>query len=270
MLASIQDYIHFWQLPLLLLLAVGWLWGGGSLLLKSLKKNNYPKRIKLGNCVLYMMLAGAVSVIAAAVFFMVFKTLGGFSMMIVGGFISLIIMITVIFLVIYAMLELPLKKSVLVSSIPVSAVICLLLLVVMASLIPARIARKADLKRGYCQRNLSMLHDRLANYQIQFGKPSDSLKTLIEKDWALPKDLICPGNEDISIGYFYYPQRTIGRNEVSRKILACDWKENHPRGRNVLYINGNIEWLNEKELGEVFALDENKMFQQALMAAEKK
>jgi hypothetical protein len=153
--------------------------------------------------------------------------------------------------------------------VPVSAVICLLLLVATASLVPARIARAAEIKRGFCQRNLSLLHDRLANYQIQFGKPSDSLKTLLDREWALPKDLICPGNEELSIGYFYYPERTIGRNEVSRKILACDWKESHSGGRNVLYANGNIEWLNEKELEAAFALDQNKMFHQALVAAEK-
>ena len=265
-----RDYFFpLHQIPLVVLLMVGWLWGGSWLLLRSLKKRGYPKRIKLGNCVLIMLLCGFCGVLAAGVTFLLVNSFGGgLAIKAVGAGAGLVMLVVVSLLVVYAMLELSLGKAIKAAALPMVAVMALMGVVGAAAGTPAYFWRHANRKRELCQNRLFYLHRGLLQYQQAYSEPATAVEALLEKNIVGKESVLCPGPEGEAGEYFYFPGRVIGGGEKTEKLLACDVGGNHGGGRNVLFVNGEARWCKDKEFQGLLELPENKDFADALRKTE--
>lgn len=250
-----------------------WVYVGGLLLLKSVKKRDYPKRITLSRCILILLFAGAGGSIGGIVFFFLIKNVGVYmdaNLKILGGLVGAVVMIIVAFFVIYAMLELSFTKSLKAALVPLGVQVILLGIVGPACLIPAYYMRKADVKQDRCREQLAMIGQALATYQRNYERPALTFKDLVEKNVLPANRLKCPAVKDKEIGYFYYPARIIKRQDASKQLLVCDFRGNHPAGRNTLTVNNLFRWYDEDDFEVVLSLPENKEFAAALRAAESK
>jgi len=267
-LAGIRDYFYSIHIPLLLILAVGWLWGGSWLLLRSLKQRQYPKRLRLGNCVVIMLLSGFCGVLAAGAVFLLVNALGGGSRvgMAIGAGIGLIALIVVVLLVIYAMLELSFRAATRAAALPVAAMIALMVTIGAAGGIPAYIWRQTDRTRELCQGRLLYLYGGLQRYQQSYAKPAPTLDELVERNIISVESIQCPAVEGGG-RYFYLPTR-VDPQEQSDRMVVCDMLGNHEDGRDVLFIGGLVRWCDDEDFRRLAALDANKAFAEALRRAE--
>jgi hypothetical protein len=272
MLAGIRDYMYFWQLPLFGLFLIGWLWGGGYLLMRSLRKHEQYRRIKLSQCVLNCFLGGIAGGITGAVFFRLFFTIGNVTetnLLIPSAVIALIFMAFASLLVIYAMLSLSLRDAVAAGALPVGAILILLIAVCTAAGIPAYFLRISKLERQNCRNNLALIAEGLRTHQRAFAKPASSLDVLVERNLIATTSIPCPaGAPDKHKSYFYHPASLVARDVSSEKILICDLKGNHPGGRNVVFVNGQELWYDEDGFRVLLNKEVNKDFSAGLPAAE--
>ena len=277
MLANIQSYIRYWwQLPMFLGLIVGWLWGGGWLLHRSLKRAGYPKRIAFPRCLLIVFLAGITAIATGGATVLLVRgmfestditlTVTG---TVVGAIVAAVVMIIVALLVVYAMLEFSFRRSLAASVIPVAAIISLTAVIGSAGLVPAYFLRVRELKRDRCRNaNLRLLVVSLQSYQQRHGAPSPTLAALVEQNLIDPNRLRCHGAPEREIGYFYFPLLMAADGPNATRLLLCDYRANHGGGRNVLFANGGIFWYDEEEFQELLQQEENKSFTAALRTAE--
>ncbi len=272
MLAGIRNYLHLWQLPLFVSFAVLSLWAGGSLLLRSLRKRQYPKRIRMSRCVLISMLAGASGGLAGAVFFFLFESIRagtGVSLRLPGALVAGIVMILIAYLVAYAMLELPMGAALKVLALPLTVMLLLTGAVGAGAGIPAYFLRKDEVKQQRClARKLPQIAVALAYHQDTFGDPPQQLKDLAEKNMIDANFLICPGTPEKPIGFFYHPLRMTRQESAARIFVLCDFRHTHRGGRNAILANGRYNWYPEEHFESLLTLEDNKQFAAALRAAE--
>ncbi|NLF30418.1 MAG: hypothetical protein GX591_05970 [Planctomycetes bacterium] len=102
------------------------------------------------------------------------------------------------------------------------------------------------------------------------------LTALVDEFHVDEKQLVCPVKGSVGIHYFYVPRPTPRPGagvdpHQSRTVLACDFKDNHaagPLGRNVLFLDGHVDMLDEPAFQALLAQGENAAFAAALRAAE--
>ncbi len=273
LLAGIRNYIHFWQLPLMALLLFGWLWGGGWLLLRSVKKRDYPKRIRLSNCLIISLLAGIGGSLVGVVFFALVNTIGSgisVNLMPVGGVIAFVVMAFTAMLVIYAMLDLPFGRACKAAMLPTAAMMAIFLFISAAAAVPAYFLRQSQLDREQCYINLNIIAQALQSHQRAMGLAADNLDLLVERNYITPELLACPRAVDPEHSYFYLPTPVDPQDKTSRTIVACDLHPQHNGGRNVLDRSGYVRWYDDDEFEMLLKLEENQSFAELLLKAQGK
>ncbi len=270
-LAGIGDFLFVWHLPMFLVLAVGWLVGGAWLLLRSLRKSKYQRRIRLPRCILIFLLAGLGGGASGLVFFYLVNNIGeaiGTNLKYLGVIVATVMFLGVAYLVIYAMLELSMKAALRVAAIPLVAQFVLMGVIGTAGGVPAFYMRYAKLRRNTCELHLNYILSALDEYQQRHEeRPAPNLKVLSEKNFMEAKRLECPGAPEREVGFFYYSSRLVGPDEPGQ-LLVCDFRGNHSGGRNVIMTNGVILWNTGRQFQSLLEEEENKEFAVALRAAE--
>ena len=276
MLAAIKDFLHIWQLPLLLFMLLAWFWLGGLLLLRSLTKRQYPKRIRLGDCVLVMLLvalaAGMVG-LGALFFIRSLCTTLDLPKINIAIFAAPVLPVTTFiaaWLVIYAMLDLSLGAALKTAFKPL-----LVLLLIEGALaagggLPAIAINRTNVAKDSCDRNLNHLDVAFRRYFSDFSVPAPDTQVLVDRNITKANRLECPAALDRKDDYFYYPTDIVSPETLTKKLLLCDFAGNHPGGRNALRVNGEIEWLDKDAFQERLQLPENAEFAKALAEAEAK
>ncbi len=270
MLAGIRDFLFVWHLPMFLVLTAGWLMGGGWLLLRSLRKTQYPKRIRLSRCVLIFLLAGLGGGSVGLVSFYLLNNIGDaidVNLKFVGVIVATFALLGVAYLVVYAMLELSMGAALKAAAVPLGAQIVLMGVIGTAGGVPAFYMRHELHERRVCRGNMDYVLDALDGYQRNYQKPVAKLEILVEQNLIEAKHLKCPGAPEREIAFFYYPSRLVHSSKPGQ-LLLCDYRGNHSWGRNQVMTHGDRGWRDDGQFRALLEADENKEFATALRAAE--
>jgi hypothetical protein len=277
MLAAVGEYFQIWQVPIILLLVFGWIFGGGYLFQVMLVRKTGNRRIKLGHGILVSLLSGMAGVIASFALISLGRALfpikpGDFPIPVVGIVFSIIGFLVVAYLVVFAMHQLSATRTIAVC-LPSIAGIFLLA----AILLPitgyftyqkVRDTRRQKAKIEATSEHFQMIYKAL----MQHGpsKPPVSLTDLVQEK-LLPKGaLISPANPS-GRGFFYYPSRLAIQRDEDKKLLACDYRENFGgQGRTVLYTDGDKQFLEPSAFQAALGDSWNADFAKALQEAESK
>ena len=273
-LAGIRDLVQWWHVPIGVLMAVIWLALGCSLLLKALSKSQYPKRIDMGRCFVIMLVTGvAVTAIDAAVFKLLVRIrevfeLSSASSAVTGAIILPILTVLVAWLVIYAMIEYSMGKAFKVAIVPLLVITVLEGALTAGAAVPAVYLNRAKIGQKNCWRNFFYLENSMRRYFLRTGVPAEKLEDLIETNLLTPSRLVCPSNPSSKSGYFYLPADIQPGESVTKKLILCDFSDNHRGGRNGMFVNGMFSWKSNKDFSDLLELPENKDFAKALRNAE--
>lgn len=276
MLAAIRDFLFIWQLPLLVFMLLAWFWLGSVLLLQSLAKRQYPKRVGLGDGVLVMLLAAmAAGMLGLGALFFIRSLcntldLPKIAIAIIAAPVLPMTTFIAAWLVVYAMLELSLGAAIKVALKPIAVLLLIEGALAVGGGLPALAMHRTTQARNNCGRQINHLDVAFRTYFNDFSVPAPDTQILIDRNITKAEKLECPAAPDREGDYFYYPTETISPDTLTKKLLLCDFAGNHPRGRNVLRINGEIEWLNKNAFQERLQLPENTEFAKALAEAEAK
>lgn len=270
MLAGISNFLFVWHLPMFAVLVAGWLMGGGWLLLRSLRKTQYPKRIRLPRCVLIFLLAGLGGGSVGLVSFYLLNSIGDaidVNLKVVGVIVAAPTFLGVAYLVVYAMLELSMGAALKAAAVPLGAQIVLMGVIGTAGGVPAFYMRHELHRRSMCRANMDYVLQALDGYQRNYEKPVAKLEILVEQNLIEAKYLKCPGAPEREIAFFYYASRLVDSSKPDQ-LLLCDYRGNHSWGRNMVMTNGQRGWRDDGKLRALLDADENKEFATALRAAE--
>ena len=143
-----------------------------------------------------------------------------------------------------------------------------------AILIPSLSRARESARRTMCEANLHGIFLGLTMYQAENMDvyPAD-LDVLVAQRLVPEETLRCPSAEaNRRCDYFFYlpPAKLLDEMaDVSGVVIACDLAGNHRGdGRNVLYLYGNVEVMNEADFQAALADPVNAAFAAALRAAE--
>ncbi len=179
MLAAIREYIFWWHFPPFLLLAAGWIFGGGYLLRRNCLNNDYNERkIRLGRACLITMLAEAAAIFAGGVIFFLFYSIATATkvrLVYVGVALGAVVSIVAVYLIFYVMLELPAKKVLKISLKPLAAVYAFSAVIIVISAWPAIAIHKTKVQKNICAMHIREISNALVNYEKGFGRPAPSL-----------------------------------------------------------------------------------------------
>ena len=274
MLANPGSLFQIWQLPLVLVFIVAWLWGGGVLFRRSLSRLGEGKGVTLGKGVLVSFLAGLAGCIAAgAVFVVCRKALD-------ASLISLLIAAPLFpimaYLVVFAMFNHSPGQTLRAALLPLVAIILAAGVIGAACGIPAVHTRRAYRQEQRHIQTTQLRMDRLFQaMSLKPEKPPKTLQDLLEIPGVKPAWLKSPANDKREVGFFYLQPNHLSSpdDKTGRyKILACDFIDNfasYPKpGRTVLYATGQAEFLPPSSFNSLLAKPENKAFAKALKQAE--
>ena len=271
MLAGIRDYLYPWQIPLILLLISGCIFGGGYLFFLLLKRLHPEKGVKIGQAIGMVVLAGAGGFVATLVGYFLVDTISAAlrTSAIMAGLVAFII---VSYLIFYSMLNLSAKETLRVSGPAIAAVVVFTMVVGAAGGIPAY--RKTQFKHNSqvsVQKLSKQINTGVIHYEARMGQPPPTLEALVQDDIS-PQDLICPINPRRKIGYFYMPSpsRSRRRQGMVNRIRACEFKVPNCDDRAVLMCDGIARRYEEVDFQELLRLPENIAFAKALSEVERK
>jgi len=272
-LADIRDFFFRWQPLPLALFVVGWLWGGGWLLLRSLRKHQYPKRIKIGNTILVSFLAGMGGLVVMMSFFYLLNVIGNLLgsrklVLAIGAVPALTAGGATAYLVIYAMLDLSLERALRIAIAPLFAILLFGAAIAAPTGIYSVKQRRVNFRKQLAVRTVATLATALRTYQTRLGRPAQELQALVEQNLIAADDLASPAAPHKQIGYFYRQTWLTSPDEPSRQIVLCDFRDNHGDGRNVVFANGEVIWYDEHEFRSLLEQDQNKEFADDLAAVE--
>ena len=142
-------------------------------------------------------------------------------------------------------------------------------LMVVIALVPMLTRAKEGAKQALCGGNLNAIGKGIAMYctENQDAYPAD-LEVLARQGfgpvelWQRPS---AGGRRRCD--YFYFPPADPA-DALVYMLVACDLKGNHPDGRNVLYVQGNVKWLDENDFQAELGKPVNAAFAAALKKAE--
>ncbi len=269
--------MNIWMVPAFFVFVAGWLVGGGHLLRKSLlKRGNIRKPPKLGSCVLSVFLAGSAGGFAAVIIVYFFYVLAVFTQLkyffaISGVILSLISMVAVSMLVLWAKYEVSFGEAVRLGSPAIGGVLALAFLISLLVGVPSYLVNKTSNAREKTVTNLRGMHNGLRAYERAIGRPPKTLKDLITKNYLEPRQLKSAAFPDKEIAFFYIPASVLLKRDTAsaNKIIACEFGGGQMgSGRAVLMVNGESEWYDKDEFQELLAEEINTEFAAALRAAE--
>jgi len=267
-LAGIKDYLFWWQLPLIGIIALTWLSAGHLLIRWGLKHYTQLSRTKItsGACLRLNILGIGAGLLAFAILAGIFMAVSwrynSVIIAIVGiliGFImTLAISFTIISILLNANFKLLLKPVIISSGVfGVLAVVCAL-----AVYLPAYNSRHIRIQKGRRLRYLANLSIALKAYSTNHnGVPASSLKDLISaKLIDLPPDNSDTGVNPLST-YIYVPIH--GESEEASLASEKIWIAHFFKPTKewlVIFTNGQRVVINREKFKRILAKPENKIF----------
>ncbi len=115
-----------------------------------------------------------------------------------------------------------------------------------AALMPVIVKIHRSMDETACTINLQKIGLAMYIYaQEHDGEFPASLKTLYDEQYLSEDNLMdCPASKEIGTpddpSYIYTAGLSV--KEASLAILVRDKEKNHPRGKNILYVNGDLVW----------------------------
>ena len=157
----------------------------------------------------------------------------------------------------------------------VGIMIMLAQLIAFAILLPSiSFGSVEDALQVSCRYNLHAIGHALQMYSVdKDGKFPPNLQVLVSGDYIESDAFFCPSAEqsngkESGSDYFYLPPSSAGDDPM--KIIACDLKSNHKGGRNVLKLDGCVEFLSDENFRwELEMLPCNSAFAEALRQKER-
>jgi hypothetical protein len=273
-LANPGSLFQVWQLSLVLVFIVAWLWGGGVLFRRSLSRLPNSKRITLGRGVLVSGLAGLAGGLASGAVLGVCRA--SLHMSIGSVLIAAPIFPIMAYLVVFAMHNYSPGQTLRASLLPLGTIVLLAGLNGAACGIPAIQTRRAYLKEQKCIQTTQLRMARLFSVMsLKPENPPTTLQNLLQIPGVNPDWLKSPANAKRQIGFFYLRPDRLGNpdsNSDRYKILLCDFKDNfanYPKpGRTVLYVTGRSEFLLPSSFDSLLRKADNQAFANALKQAE--
>lgn len=268
---ALKDYWHIWQLPLFVLLLVGWIVGGGLLLQRGLIKTTGNSRVKLGKGLTAAFLISLVGGIPAAVVFKAATTyVDKIPGVLLGGILGAIVFLLFSYLLIYTMYKISAREALRVWAPAISVMLALGIAIGLGAGIPAYSMHQKVLEIRSAMResqsDLLEIHEAIRTNRPQ--NPPPTLQELVT-DGQIDPEFITHSQAGRDVGYFYHPTRLSSRAEEQLQILACDWGSTHPTGdRMVLFVNGRCEQMSVYAFQPLLDEPVNAEFAEALKQAE--
>ncbi len=145
----------------------------------------------------------------------------------------------------------PRKGNTLIIVLIVLAIIAILA----AMLLPALMRARQQARKAKCKSQLKMiglgLHMFASDHEDKFPESLEQLVTL--KYLSGEQVLECPSRKGGAPGesdYVYL--KGLSLESGPEEPVAFDKKGNHPDGRNVLFVDGHVQWLEEAEFQKRF------------------
>lgn len=261
--ANLSDYMFPWQLGVLALCLAAWLGGGTYLTRWALTRlTDLPKEKRSAKRAFQLnFLATGAGLVAAVVVAYAFVRLlrrvegSKFAVAALGGVMALLAMLATAWAVGLVMLNLPAKKQ---AQITATTSGLLAVLLALLGTVTFAVSFKQRIRNAHldgCKRSLSNLHDSLNRYSpTHLG--GQSLEELVDKGMLSADMILCPSNPGRSPGYLYAPAPRVV-DSISDRIRACDRRGNHGGTRMVLFTNGRVRQLSEREFAKLLELPEN-------------
>ena len=113
---------------------------------------------------------------------------------------------------------------------------------------------RAVATRAACASHLKQIGVALILYANDYDdKYPPNLEILTTKAELLPKILVCPAT--MSKDSYIYRATDLSVSDVPYLVLVYDKKGNHEGGRNVLFLDGHVEWASEDRFQEFIKKD---------------
>lgn len=280
MLAAAGDYFQPWQLPLILLVIVAWLVGGGFLFQKILGRRVDRRRYSLGRGMLVSLLSGGGGGFAALALYFIGKTILPVEpdplrppISWLGVWLGIPGYFVVAYLIVYAMHKLTAADTFKAALVPVVSPFLFGGVVMGTSFYftaqNVREERKHLQRVGLELQAAMRIYNALERKMLQTGKPAESLEELVQGNYLTAEELKSPVHPE-GRGFFYTGARPV-KDRESRTVILCSYVENFgDRGRAIIYAGGAYEFLAPEAVQARLDQPENRRFGKALQAAEKK
>ena len=270
--AGIYDYLFQWQVIPVLLFMFCWVVLGGWMLQWTLKKYAQVK-VALGKCSVKLLAAGFGALIVGGLVFLAIDKIGQLSdynftkAAVAAGTIA---GLSFAFLVIYAMLDLPLKR-VIKLSLPIFAILIVLGAIIFGVSIPFAVSQR-NFNKGLadCSNKMKFVCKLLNMHSRATDLPENMDE--ITKKLKIADIVVCPGIPDKKVGYFYLrPKKSV---IPANTLVFCDLGENHGgKGRNAIVFESNKYvwvWNNSRDFQALLDMEINSEFAKALKDAKEK
>lgn len=273
LLAEATDYMAIWQLPIVAVLGGVWVVLGGYLLRRNVQANIGRREAALNRCLLIAFLAGLGGLFSAGVAVVLAMQIAqsiSVKALWLASPAAAVAFCLVSFLTVLASFKLPagsVGKAWLKSFGPP-------LLLMVIAMIPTvwvtETNRQNDLSRMKSFNCLQYIYAGIAN-RYQAAKPPATLEELLTSNVIEPQYLQAHRHRSRKIGFFYRPVKRVPADELTKKLMLCDWVDNlNGESRTVVYANGKTELLDKAQFQKILSLDENKAFAADLKKAESK
>jgi hypothetical protein len=275
MLAAAADYFQVWQLPVILVLIVGWLVGGGYLFLLGLRNVTESKRVKFGRGILLSFLSGLIGAMAGVALLWLGQVLlpptGKFPISKWGVGMASLGYLFMGYFIVFAMNKLSAKETLRLSAPPLLATLIGGGIILGTCAWFAHKSVIIDRRyEGYKGETMIRL-DRIYRTIERRGpsKPPENLQVLVEEK-LVQEDAIKSPAKPKGPGFFYVPSPLdLRRTEENKKILACDYRANFgDRGRTVLFTDGSLRFYQPSGFARLLRDPDNQAFAEALKQAE--
>jgi hypothetical protein len=278
MLADWQGYLSVWQLPLLVISAAGWIFGGGYLLQWSILRHQPQSKIRPGRCMLVAAAAGTAGAISGMVIFMLLRAIGtaiGVRLIVVGMLFGAAAMLALAYLVVYVMLGMSVRQTLTISALPAGGVVLLGIIIAVGAGVPTYYLRQRELRRIVAVNDIRRVAMALRDYQVKIsgsrqrqGGHPEQLDALVEQN-IIDAPTIRPGGPNAPARYFYLRPPADRMPDAQMFPVACEIRK-HQGGRAVLVVNaGQFEglWMSETAFEKLLAQPENEAFAKGFRAA---
>ena len=162
------------------------------------------------------------------------------------------------------------RKGLAIAGIVVGAVAVIVQPIAMAVMVPA-VQRAVELaNQASCRANLKGISTAVAMYR---GENRDArypkdIETLIEEGLVTIDAFDCPSAQRLGrqrSRFHFFPKRS--GDARGSTFMICDLKGNHPDGRAVAHVSGQVVFLHEEEFQSLLTRPENADFARAMKDA---
>ena len=127
-----------------------------------------------------------------------------------------------------------------------------------ATLLPALPRAREEARKAVCKNNLKHIGLAMAIYandfEDRFPPTLDDLVPLYVTERML---FHCPSDPSEEVSYLYLPGLKV--TDKPTDIVAFDRRGNHSGGRNVLFVDGHVEWMTEEAFQARWAAQKEKL-----------